>query len=129
MARTKIIATLGPATADKAIIERLILLGVNVFRLNFSHGDYDFHAKLIKDARSAAEKLSKPIALLQDISGPKIRVKPMEPYWLVENNLLHLWKKIPPKGAQNETYHWKRSESACGSDQFVSNYRKRQKGY
>ncbi len=80
MARTKIIATLGPATADKAIIERLILLGVNVFRLNFSHGDYDFHAKLIKDARSAAEKLNRPIALLQDISGPKIRVKPMEPY-------------------------------------------------
>jgi len=101
MARTKIIATLGPATADKAIIERLILLGVNVFRLNFSHGDYDFHAKLIKDARNAAENLNKPIALLQDISGPKIRVKPMEPYLLVENELLHLWKKIPPKGAQN----------------------------
>ena len=79
MVRTKIIATLGPATADKVIIERLILLGVNVFRLNFSHGDHDFHAKLIKDARSAAEKLNRPIALLQDISGPKIRVKPMEP--------------------------------------------------
>ncbi len=101
MVRTKIIATLGPATADKAIIERLILLGVNVFRLNFSHGDYDFHAKLINDARSAAEKLNMPIALLQDISGPKIRVKPMEPYWLVENDLLHLWKKNSPKGAQN----------------------------
>jgi pyruvate kinase len=101
MARTKIIATLGPATADKDIIERLILLGVNVFRLNFSHGDYDFHAKLIKDARSAAEKLNRPIALLQDISGPKIRVKPMESYWLVENDLLHLWKKTPPQRAQN----------------------------
>ena len=101
MVRTKIIATLGPATADKTIIERLILLGVNVFRLNFSHGDYDFHAKLINDARSAAEKLNRPIALLQDISGPKIRVKPMEPYWLVENDLLHLWKKNSPKGAQN----------------------------
>jgi pyruvate kinase len=101
MDRTKIIATLGPATADKDIIERLILLGVNVFRLNFSHGDYDFHAKLIKDARSAAEKLNRPIALLQDISGPKIRVKPMEPHWLVENDLLHLWKKTPPKGVQN----------------------------
>ena len=101
MARTKIIATLGPATADKVIIERLILLGVNVFRLNFSHGDYDFHAKLIKDARSAAEKLNRPIALLQDISGPKIRVKPMEPSWLVENDLLHLWKKTPPQSTQN----------------------------
>jgi len=101
MSRTKIIATLGPATADKAVIERLILLGVNVFRLNFSHGDYDFHAKLINDARSAAEKLNRPIALLQDISGPKIRVKPMEPHWLVENDLLNIWKSNPPRGAQN----------------------------
>ena len=101
MIRTKIIATLGPATADKAIIERLILLGVNVFRLNFSHGDYDFHTKLISDARSAAEKFNRPIALLQDISGPKIRVSPMEPILLVENDLLHLWKKGPPRGAQN----------------------------
>lgn len=101
MARTKIIATLGPATADKAIIERLILLGVNVFRLNFSHGNHDFHAKLIKDARSAAEKLNKPIALLQDISGPKIRVQPMEPIRLVESDLLYVWRKKPPIGAQN----------------------------
>jgi len=101
MARTKIIATLGPATADKAVIERLILLGVNVFRLNFSHGDYDFHAKLIKDARSVAEQLNRPIALLQDISGPKIRVKPMEPVLLFESDLLSVWRKKPPKGAQN----------------------------
>ncbi len=101
MARTKIIATLGPATADKAIIERLILLGVNVFRLNFSHGDDNFHAKLIKDARSAAEELNRPIALLQDISGPKIRVTPMEPIQLVEGDLLYVWIKGCPKGAQN----------------------------
>ena len=101
MTRTKIIATLGPATADKAIIERLILLGVNVFRLNFSHGDHDFHAKLIKDVRRLAEQLDRPIALLQDISGPKIRVKPMEPIQLIENNLLSIWRKTPPNGAQN----------------------------
>jgi pyruvate kinase len=90
MGRTKIIATLGPATADKALIERLILLGVNVFRLNFSHGDHAFHDRLIRDARSAAEKLNRPIALLQDISGPKIRVGPMEPVQLVEGDLLHV---------------------------------------
>jgi pyruvate kinase len=101
MSRTKIIATLGPATADKAVIERLILLGVNVFRLNFSHGDYDFHAKLINDVRFASEKLNKPIALLQDISGPKIRVKPMEPCWLVKNDLLNIWKTNHPRRAQN----------------------------
>lgn len=92
MGKTKIIATLGPATADKALIERLILLGVNVFRLNFSHGDHAFHARLISDARSAAEKLNRPIALLQDISGPKIRVRPMEPVQLAEGDLLHVYR-------------------------------------
>ncbi len=84
MARTKIIATLGPATADRAGIERLILLGVNVFRLNFSHGDHAFHERLIHDARSVSEELNRPIALLQDISGPKIRVQPMEPVLLAK---------------------------------------------
>lgn len=101
MARTKTIATLGPATADIATIERMILLGVNVFRLNFSHGDHDFHAKLIKNVRKAAKKLNKPVALLQDISGPKIRVNPIEPILLVECDLLFIWRKTPPEGAQN----------------------------
>ncbi len=101
MARTKIIATLGPATADRASIERLILLGVNVFRLNFSHGDHAFHERLIHDARAVAGELNRPIALLQDISGPKIRVQPMEPVLLVEGELLHIWKRKPPQGAQN----------------------------
>ncbi len=101
MARTKTIATLGPATADSATIERMIRLGVNVFRLNFSHGDHDFHAKLIKIVRKAAEKLNKPVALLQDISGPKIRITPIEPILLVEGDLLYIWRKIPPEGAQN----------------------------
>ncbi len=97
MARTKIIATPGPATADKAVIGRLILLGVNVFRLNFSHGDHAFHAKLIKDARSIAEQLNRPIALLQDISGPKIRVSPTEPLQLIESDLLYVWRKETSK--------------------------------
>ena len=101
MGRTKIIATLGPATADKDIIERLILLGVNVFRLNFSHGDHAFHAQLIKDARSAAEKHNRPIGLLQDISGPKIRVRPMEPVQLVEGDLVQISKGECSSGLSN----------------------------
>lgn len=101
MGRTKIIATLGPATADKAVIERLILLGVNVFRLNFSHGDYDFHAKLIKDVRELAQQHDRPIALLQDIAGPKIRVRMTAPVQLAENDLLHVWKDDPPPEAGN----------------------------
>lgn len=101
MARTKIIATLGPATADKAVIERLILLGVNVFRLNFSHGDHGFYGRLIHDVRTVAEELNRPIALLQDISGPKIRVQPMEPVLLAEGDSLQIWKRKPPEEAGN----------------------------
>ncbi len=101
MARTKIVATLGPATSDIATIERMIVLGVNVFRLNFSHGDHGFHAKLIKNVRTAAKKLKKPVAILQDTSGPKIRVNLSEPLLLAENDLLYIWKKMPPEGTQS----------------------------
>lgn len=101
MARTKIIATLGPATADIAVIEKLILLGVNVFRLNFSHGDHAFHARLIRDVRSTADRLGRPIALLQDISGPKIRVKDMEPVQLAEGDLLHIRKNSSSHDSPN----------------------------
>lgn len=61
----------------REVIERLISLGTNVFRLNFSHGDHEFHAKLIAAIRSIAGRLDVPVAILQDISGPKIRVGPI----------------------------------------------------
>jgi pyruvate kinase len=79
----------------------MILLGVNVFRLNFSHGDHDYHAKLIKNVRKAAKKLNRPVALLQDTSGPKIRVNPIAPILLAESDLLFIWRKTPPAGSQN----------------------------
>ncbi len=74
MRKTKIIATLGPASEKREMIEKLISLGVNVFRLNFSHGDHEYHRILIKRIRAIAGRLDVPIAVLQDISGPKIRV-------------------------------------------------------
>ncbi|MBW1739242.1 MAG: pyruvate kinase, partial [Deltaproteobacteria bacterium] len=72
--RTKIVATLGPSSSDSGIIERLITAGVNVFRLNMSHGTHDTHRETYAHIRSAAEKLEKPIAVIADLSGPKIRV-------------------------------------------------------
>ena len=74
MRKTKIIATLGPATQKRSEIEKLIKLGVNGFRLNFSHGDHDYHGRLIKRVRAIAARLDVPVAILQDIAGPKIRV-------------------------------------------------------
>ena len=74
MRRTKIVITLGPSTSSYKSIKSLIIKGVNVFRLNFSHGDYKTHQKNIKKIRKASRKLSKEVAILQDISGPKVRI-------------------------------------------------------
>ncbi len=72
--RAKILATLGPATNSYEAIEKLITLGVNGFRLNFSHGSYEERDQQIVWVRTASEKLRKPVAILQDIQGPKIRL-------------------------------------------------------
>lgn len=72
--RTKIVCTIGPASSSPEILEQLIHAGMNVARLNFSHGTHEDHAKLIQTIRRASEKLDMPVAILQDLQGPKIRV-------------------------------------------------------
>ncbi|MBI2070683.1 MAG: pyruvate kinase [Elusimicrobia bacterium] len=74
MKKTKIVATLGPACDGPGILEQMIEGGVNVFRLNFSHGTPKDHARRIKAVRDVAQKSKLPVAILQDISGPKIRI-------------------------------------------------------
>jgi pyruvate kinase len=71
--KTKIVCTIGPATGSSSSIEKLIKAGMNVARLNFSHGTYEEHAGYIRNIRKAASKLNTPVAILQDIAGPKIR--------------------------------------------------------
>ncbi|MGP1309460.1 MAG: pyruvate kinase [Phycisphaerales bacterium] len=71
---TKIIATLGPSTDEPGMLERLITAGVNVVRLNFSHGTLEEHKSRLDMARDASRKLHQPIAVLGDLGGPKIRV-------------------------------------------------------
>jgi pyruvate kinase len=73
MRKTKIIATLGPASQSDAAIRELIDAGVDVFRFNFSHGTHEGHADAIARVRRAAGESTRTIALLQDLSGPKIR--------------------------------------------------------
>ncbi|HYN05458.1 MAG TPA: pyruvate kinase, partial [Vicinamibacteria bacterium] len=73
MRRTKIVATIGPASRSPEMLERLIQAGVNVFRLNFSHGTQEEHLEVIRAARDISARLHRPVALLQDLSGPKIR--------------------------------------------------------
>ncbi|MBN2644852.1 MAG: pyruvate kinase [Desulfuromonadaceae bacterium] len=74
MRRTKIVCTIGPASSSDAVLERLIRSGMNVARLNFSHGDHASHAVLIRKIREIAAKLNEPVAILQDLCGPKIRL-------------------------------------------------------
>jgi len=71
---TKIVATIGPASDSPEVLRKLLLAGMNVARLNFSHGKYEDHAERIQRLRSASAELDLPLMLLQDLQGPKIRV-------------------------------------------------------
>lgn len=72
--RTKIVATLGPATDKPGILDQMIRAGVNVVRLNFSHGSADDHRRRANEVREISSKLSIPVAILGDLQGPKIRI-------------------------------------------------------
>ncbi|WP_426416422.1 pyruvate kinase [Aestuariirhabdus sp. LZHN29] len=72
--RTKIVATLGPATDDPAVLERLLLAGVNMVRLNFSHGDADSHRRRAQQVREISQRVGISVAVLGDLQGPKIRI-------------------------------------------------------
>jgi pyruvate kinase len=71
--RAKILATLGPASRESAVIESLLAAGANAVRINMSHGTQEEHAETIRRARAAAERLKRPLSVLVDLSGPKIR--------------------------------------------------------
>ncbi len=77
MRRTKIVCTIGPATSSDKMLEGLIRAGMDVARLNFSHGDHAFHRRIIRKIRQLERKLDRPVAILQDLPGPKIRIGPV----------------------------------------------------
>lgn len=72
--KTKIVCTIGPVTASPERIEELIRAGMDVARLNFSHGDHDTHRQTIRIIRKKSEEIGKVIGILQDLGGPKIRL-------------------------------------------------------
>jgi pyruvate kinase len=75
MKRTKIVATIGPASAKKEVLRKMIKEGMNVVRLNFSHGDFKWHENIIKTVRLLSEKMKVPVGIMADLQGPRIRVK------------------------------------------------------
>ncbi|OJX41353.1 MAG: pyruvate kinase [Chloroflexi bacterium 44-23] len=90
--QAKIVATLGPSTDDRIILKQLILAGMDVARLNFSHGSFDEHKKRIELIREISSEVNKPVTILQDLQGPKLRVGmlPSEGFLLSKDQLVAL---------------------------------------
>lgn len=82
--KTKIICTIGPASQDQEVMEELIGAGMDVARLNFSHGEENWHREMISRLRRASERSGRPLTLMGDLPGPKIRIGELakEPIWL-----------------------------------------------
>jgi pyruvate kinase len=78
MRNAKIVATIGPASGSEEILEKIIKAGMNVARLNFSHGTHEQHAERVNLIRSVSKRLQLPVGILQDLQGPKIRVGKLE---------------------------------------------------
>src|SRR5437764_15386204 len=78
MRQTKITATVGPASDSDLMLDQLIAAGVDIFRLNFSHGEHETHAATLARVRTAAARAKRDVAILQDLSGPKIRTGTIE---------------------------------------------------
>ncbi len=100
--KTKIVATIGPACSDEQSIEQLLLSGVNVARLNFSHGSHEDHAVMIRLLRKIALRLNQPLAILQDLQGPKIRIGnlPKDAIEIKVGQILTLTTQSVPKNDQ-----------------------------
>src|SRR5215210_2746501 len=77
MRRTKIVATIGPASRSPEVLVRMIEAGMDVARLNFSHGSAEEHAETAQRVRDAADRAGRQVAILQDLPGPKLRIGPL----------------------------------------------------
>lgn len=102
MNRTKIVCTIGPASSSHEILADLFDAGMNVARLNFSHGNREKHGRVIADLRTIAKKTGRPLAILQDLSGPKIRTGPLArgPVMLEPGNTFTLTARDVPGDAE-----------------------------
>jgi pyruvate kinase len=90
--KTKIVCTIGPASSSEKIIRELVLAGMNVARINFSHGDFESHKEVIQRVRKVAKDLDRIVAILADLPGPKIRIGKLEkePLMLHKGNFVTL---------------------------------------
>jgi pyruvate kinase len=102
--KTKIVCTIGPASESREVMERMLLAGMNVARLNFSHGDFEAHGKVIETLRAASRSTGRQVAIMADLSGPKMRIgklkeepvelKPGDPFTLTTKEVLGDVRKV-----------------------------------
>src|SRR5881394_1108929 len=72
--KTRIVATIGPASSAPPVLEQMLRAGMNVARLNFSHGEFSAHRQNIENIRAASKAAGRPVAIMADLSGPKMRI-------------------------------------------------------
>jgi pyruvate kinase len=72
--KTRIVTTIGPASSSRAVLEQMIRAGMNIARLNFSHGTFPDHRQNIENIRAASQAVGRPVALMADLPGPKMRI-------------------------------------------------------
>ncbi|WP_297194056.1 pyruvate kinase [uncultured Campylobacter sp.] len=107
--KTKIVATVGPASQNEEVLKKMIINGVNVFRLNFSHGSHEYHKENLEKIKKVAKTLNARVGILQDISGPKIRTLELkEPFELKCGDRLDFYKEAI-KGEKISDNHYKLS--------------------
>lgn len=88
MKKTKIVCTIGPASESVEMLEKLIEAGMNVARLNFSHGDHEEHGQRIRNIRTAAENKKKTVAILLDTKGPESNISRISSHYLDDKSTL-----------------------------------------
>src|ERR1700742_4730406 len=98
--RTKIIATVGPASWDLGVLEQLIAAGADVFRLNFSHAGQEKQKQTIETIRKAAETLCREVAILGDLPGPKLRIGSLRDDYAELDTGIHV--PLPPRDVEGD---------------------------
>src|SRR5690625_1514821 len=103
--RTKIVATLGPASSDEETLRHMILEGTDVFRINFSHAQYDTVRKTIATIRRLSEEMNNHIAILADLQGPKLRIGTMKEEVVVQpGDVLSFYTREEFEGTRSRIY-------------------------
>ncbi|MEI7437189.1 MAG: pyruvate kinase, partial [bacterium] len=122
MRRTKIVCTIGPVSRSPEILDRMMRAGMDVARLNFSHGTQAEHAEVIQRIRAIAQKLGRPVAILQDLAGPKVRIgeiangpvvlKSGDPYTLTARD-------VPGNGHEVSLVYKELPDDVCAGDTLL----------